>query len=159
MAKKSKILAADESKAKGKKKSKNKEIAIEKELEKKIKGGETKKTTINLGETQEEREKKSVMWAGIAFFMILIIGFWFYNLHSVFELNRQKDSKQNFNWSELKQNFDESAGEMERIFSEIKKLQSEPATSTNPNNEEINALRNRLESQLNSATSSKELKQ
>lgn len=100
---------------------------------------------------KEERDKRMVMWLGIIFFMVLIIGFWIYNIRSVFRSdNTNNKSVSQFDWEKIKGEFRKATEEVKNNMAELKKLQApagQNALIENQDNikgDEINLLKQRL---------------
>jgi hypothetical protein len=100
---------------------------------------------------KEERDKRMIMWLGIAFFMVLIIGFWFYNINSIFRTSNLADKQvSDFDWEKIKNEFKKATDEVKKNMAEIKKIQAPELQNTLPNSEngteqnEINLLKQRL---------------
>jgi len=97
-----------------------------------------------------ERDKKLMMWAGVCFFMVLILFFWIINIKSVFNIKEVNNvnNKSQFNWQEITDNFNKTMDEIKNIKSEMDNYNEEGATSNNEDmelsQEEMLELRERL---------------
>lgn len=107
-----------------------------------------------------ERDKRFILWSGVAFFMIVIFIFWVYNLKGSFhKIESETAGQSDFKWSEITGDFGKSMEEMKKNLAEIKeftKTVEETATSTENNiasstrdifseQDEVEELRARLE--------------
>ncbi len=68
-----------------------------------------------------ERNKRMVMWAGVTFFMILILAFWIFNLKTVFRapVNNASSPQQEFSWSEMTDEFKSTMEQMRKDLDEF----------------------------------------
>lgn len=69
-----------------------------------------KKEKIELEELslpQVEKDKIVLMWSGVAFFMIVIVGFWFFSIRQSIGNFKLSDKDKSFDWSELNKIADE----------------------------------------------------
>lgn len=108
-----------------------------KRRQKKIKNQEKKPSLKYLIKAETEDGKRKIMWAGVAIVMVIILGFWLFNLNTIFAVNKNKSSDNNatsFNWEEVKGQIKTATDQMKQGLAEIKNLQSqmtaEKATST-----------------------------
>jgi hypothetical protein len=62
-----------------------------------------------------EKDKIILMWSGVAFFMILIVGFWIFSFKQTIGSNTKTDDK-SFDWSEINKMTDE----LSKNYSETK---------------------------------------
>jgi septal ring factor EnvC (AmiA/AmiB activator) len=107
-----------------------------------------------------EREKRLILWSGVAFFMVVIFIFWVYNLKDSFKkIESETAGKSDFKWSEITGDFGKSMEEMKKNLAEIKeftKTVEETTTSAEDNiasttrdifseQDEVEELRARLE--------------
>lgn len=103
-----------------------------------------------------EREKRLIMRAGIAFFMILIISVWIFNMKSVFKSTRAKtgDNTAQVQLNEITDEFSKNMEQLKQGLEEIKSLKenSSPQNETslkdnaeNINPDEIEKLKKKLE--------------
>ena len=71
--------------------------------------------------TKIERSKRMVMWAGVTFFMILILAFWIFNLKKVFRapVNNASLPQQEFNWSKMTDEFKDTMEQMRKDLDEF----------------------------------------
>jgi hypothetical protein len=85
-------------------------------------------------ETQAEIEKNKrlIMWSGIAFFMIIIIFGWFYNTKKVFEANRleKENQPETVSWDERISEIGNKITEMKDTLEAVKSLSDHLASST-----------------------------
>jgi type II secretory pathway component PulM len=85
---------------------------------------------------RKERDKRMILWAGVSFFMVLIFGFWIYNLkHTFKKIENENAGGNDFEWSEITGDFSKTMDEMKENLAEIKKFADtaenyEAATST-----------------------------
>lgn len=114
-----------------------------------------------------EREKKFIMYTGIAFFMILITSVWIFNMKSVFESTKAKagDNAAQVKLNEITDEFSENMKQIKQGLEEIKSLEKnssaqnetslkDSAEKINP--DEIEKLKEKLEELGNGATMDKE---
>lgn len=114
-----------------------------------------------------EREKKFIMYTGIAFFMILITSVWIFNMKSVFESTKAKagDNAAQVKLNEITDEFSENMKQIKQGLEEIKSLEKnssaqnetslkDSAEKINP--DEIEKLKEKLEELGNGATIDKE---
>ena len=100
---------------------------------------EKKIDEINIeGIIKKERDKRMILWAGVSFFMILIFAFWIFNLKQTFKrIETENTGGDDFEWSEIADDFSKSMSEMKENLAEIKKFTDtaenyETGTSTAP---------------------------
>jgi hypothetical protein len=68
-----------------------------------------------------ERDKKLMMWAGVSFFMILILGFWVLNIKSVFKgATEARENPQKFEWGKITNEFDQTIEQIKEGLNELK---------------------------------------
>jgi hypothetical protein len=77
-----------------------------------------------------EKEKRIVMWSGVAFLMLAIIIIWFLNIRNVFRAIPQSNAGDSLDWKEITDNFSKSMDEAKSSFEEIRKLPEQAATSS-----------------------------
>ncbi|MFH1522440.1 MAG: hypothetical protein ABIE43_01315 [Patescibacteria group bacterium] len=74
----------------------------------------------------KEGDKKLMMWAGVTFFMVIILFFWILNIRSSFK-RVEKDTFSQFDWSEIKDEFSQTMGQVKE---EIEKLENAKTNET-----------------------------
>ncbi|MDP3043144.1 MAG: hypothetical protein Q8N21_01965 [bacterium] len=114
-----------------------------------------------------EREKKLIMYTGIAFFMILIVSVWIFNIKNVFESTKAKtgDNTARVQLNEITDEFSKNMEQIKEGLKEIKSLEKnssaqnetslkDSAEKINP--DEIEKLKEKLEELGNGAAMNKE---
>jgi len=107
------------------------ETVIKKQIKRKqkVKNIIKEKTNIPQGEIitkKTERDKQFLMWAGVSFFMILIIVFWIYNLKSNIgqtNLGWQRSEKAT-NWSQMADELNEQITQLKNEISTVRTFAS-----------------------------------
>jgi len=80
-----------------------------------------------------DQDKKMIMWSGITFFMVLIIGFWLFNIKTIFKTDSNTaNGNQQFNWNNIKGELNQTMAEVKKNLSEIKNLQNQTMPNTLP---------------------------
>jgi len=138
-----------------KKVSREEQLAVIQSREKKVK---VKKAEPNLdiydNNYKKEQDKRLMMWAGVTFFMVLILFVWVLNIKKVFNNIETDETAARFNWSEIKGDFTETIGQVKENWNELKqiKIQEEDLNKLPENiaegelsKEEIVELKGRLE--------------
>jgi len=103
-------------------------------------------------ETEAGQSKRMLMWIGIIFFMILILGGWVLNLKNTFKASTVKEeSEQEMNWSKMSSELSKTMAELKKGLNELKEVSKEnsaakPKEEMNLSPEEINKLKDKLES-------------
>jgi len=84
---------------------------------------------------KEENYKMKIMYAGVSFFMIVIIFFWAYNTRNMIKQSRTTDDSQaaTEKWEDIAQEF---SSKMDEIKNDIKDINSFGTTSSSTINEE-----------------------
>ncbi len=109
-----------------------------------------------------EREKKLIMYTGIAFFMILIVSVWIFNIKNVFESTKAKtgDNTARVQLNEITDEFSKNMEQLKQGLEEIKSLEKNSSTQNEIlpeeaeekiNPDEIEKLKEKLEGLDNSA--------
>jgi len=99
---------------------------------------------------KDEQDKRLMMWAGVAFFMILILFFWILNIRKSFNNGNQIDSRGGIDWGEMKENFDETMEQMKEGIKEFKAATEEEVDTGDDikkeqlNENEMDELKQRL---------------
>ncbi|KKR21650.1 MAG: hypothetical protein UT48_C0005G0023 [Parcubacteria group bacterium GW2011_GWE2_39_37] len=82
-----------------------------------------------------DHDKKIIMWSGVTFFMILIFGFWLFNISLVFKRQPISEAKSQLNIEDITENFNKTMEEINKNLNEYDGLKtassSEIAPSTN----------------------------
>lgn len=131
------------------------------------KQNERKQAPAHIDSVKVEREKGLIMYTGIAFFMILIISVWIFNMKSVFKSTKAKTGD-NTAQAQLNEITDEFSKNMEQIKEGLKEIKSleknssaqnetslkDSAEKINP--DEIEKLKEKLEELGNGAAMNKE---
>ncbi|MBU4347093.1 hypothetical protein KKF23_00865 [Patescibacteria group bacterium] len=131
------------------------------------KQNERKQAPAHIDSAKAEREKGLIMYTGIAFFMILIISVWIFNMKSVFKSTKAKTGD-NTAQAQLNEITDEFSKNMEQIKEGLKEIKSleknssaqnetslkDSAEKINP--DEIEKLKEKLEELGNGAAMNKE---
>jgi len=97
-----------------------------------------------------ERDKKLMMWAGVCFFMVLILFFWIINIKNVFKINEvdNSNSQNQLNWQEITDEFGKTMDEIKNIKSEMDNYNKEETTPKDEtlelSQEEMSELKERL---------------
>ena len=112
---------------------------------------------------KDEKDKRLVMWTGVAFFMFLIVFLWFLNIRTVFSNASfgigNKDSKIDFD--EISEEFNKSFEKVKETMDELNKMVAEEKedlkTASGSKEEEINiedieALKEKLEATTSTST-------
>ena len=68
-----------------------------------------------------EKERLLLMRAGIIFFMILILGFWLFNLKNIFQINSSKSSG-NFNWPAVQKELSQTMEQIKENLAQINQI-------------------------------------
>lgn len=85
-----------------------------------------------------EPDKKLMMWAGVSFFMVLILAGWVLNIKSIFEkTERAKDTRQ-FEWGKITNEFNQAMEQIKKGVEELKRINIEDDISTTTN--DVNGL-------------------
>lgn len=103
-----------------------------------------------------EREKKLIMRAGIAFFMILIISVWIFNIKNVFESTKAKmdDNAARTQLNEITDEFSKNMEQIKQGLEEIKSLEKNSSAQNEAtgedgageiNSDDIKKLKEKLE--------------
>lgn len=103
-----------------------------------------------------ERDKRMILWAGVSFFMILILVVWIFSFKKVLKkINAQSDRDNNLNWTEITNDFSQTMDKMKQGLAEVKNNNPEAESNANNklpenqgleiNREEITQLKTRLE--------------
>jgi hypothetical protein len=109
-----------------------------------------------------EREKKLIMCAGTAFFMILIISVWIFNMRSVFKSTKAKtgDNTAQVQLNEITDEFSKNMEQIKQGLKEIKSLEKDASAQNETslkdsaekiNPDEIEKLKEKLEELENGA--------
>lgn len=82
---------------------------------------------------RSDRQKAVVMWTGVVFFMIVILGIWAYNLKMIFQTDATaNDNNSNtLQLKELSEKMKESVGQFKQNLEEIKNINSATTTERN----------------------------
>lgn len=124
--------------------------------------GQAPERTDEIDNAKVEREKKLIMHTGIAFFMILIISVWIFNMKTVFK-STKAETGDNAARTQLNEITDEFSKNMERIKQELKEIKSLEKNSSDQNEaaresggekinpDEIEKLKKKLEELENGA--------
>jgi len=100
-----------------------------------------------------EKDKKLIMWSGIIFFIVLIIGFWLMNSKSILRINsssQNKDSSSQIKWNSFKDELNKTMTQIKQQLSEINQLQSANQISSSSQAQpsltpdQVNQLKNNL---------------
>ena len=100
-----------------------------------------------------EKDKRLIMWSGIIFFIVLIIGFWLMNIKSILRINsssQSKDSNGQINWNSFRDELNKTMVEIKQRLSEINQLQqvNQLSSSTDAQSsltpDQVNQLKNNL---------------
>ncbi len=107
-----------------------------------------------------EQDKRLMMWAGVAFFMVLIFGIWIFNLKNVFKTTENTDTNNSAvqEWDKIADEFTKTLEKVKEGMAELKEVEieeegrnvfSETATTSDDavifEDDEINELKKRLE--------------
>lgn len=77
-----------------------------------------------------EQDKRLMMWAGVSFFMVVILLVWILNLKNTFKtIEANNINAPNLEWSEITDNFSQTMDEVKKGLAELK----EGAGTTTPN--------------------------
>ena len=72
-------------------------------------------------DSRTQDDKRLLMWAGVSFFMVLILFFWVLNMKNVFKPDIDNNSaEEENNWSEITNEFSETMEEIKTGLSEFK---------------------------------------
>lgn len=73
-------------------------------------------------EGKVEQDKRLMMWAGVCFFMVLILFFWILNIKNIFKINEvgNNNKEERFNWQEISDEFSKTMEELKEGLGEIK---------------------------------------
>jgi len=74
-----------------------------------------------------DHDKKIIMWSGVSFFMVVIFGFWLFNISLVFKRQPVSEAKSQLNIEDITENFNKT---MEEINKNLNKYDSLTATSS-----------------------------
>jgi len=89
---------------------------------------------IELDPDKVEKDKRLIMWTGITFFIVLIIGFWLMNIKSILRINpvsQSVDSSSQINWNSFREELNKTMTQIKQNLSEINQLrQADQATSS-----------------------------
>ncbi len=100
-----------------------------------------------------EKDKRLIMWSGIIFFIVLIIGFWLMNIKSILQINsfsQNKGSSSQINWNSFRDELNKTMTEIKQRLSEINQLQqtNQPSSSSQARPsltpDQVNRLKNNL---------------
>ena len=83
-----------------------------------------------------DREKKMIMWSGVTFFMVLVIGFWLFNLKTVFKVDASNNNNSNLGLADITNNLSKTMDEVSKSLDKFNNLASTTATSTASNTPE-----------------------
>ena len=104
---------------------------------------ESKKIILPGQEEKIERDKKLMMWTGVSFFMVLILGFWILNIKSIFkEAKDVGNNSSRFEWNKITNEFDQTMEQIKKGLEELKQMNitDNISTSTEDNVNTINLL-------------------
>lgn len=74
---------------------------------------------------QDDRQKRMIMWTGVSFFMVLIVGFWLINLRTVFKATEVKSSGvEQMNLQEITSNLTKTMSEVSESLSKLSEASS-----------------------------------
>ncbi len=74
-----------------------------------------------------EKDKRMIMWTGIIFFIVLIIGLWLMNIKSILRINsssQSKDASSQINWDSFRDELNKTMTQIKQNLSEINQLQT-----------------------------------
>ena len=74
-----------------------------------------------------DHDKRIIMWSGVSFFMVVIFGFWLFNISLVFKRQPVSEAKSQLNIEDITENFNKT---MEEINKNLNKYDSLTATSS-----------------------------
>lgn len=95
---------------------------LKESIEKRINKGNEKLSPFNQ-EERTGRDKKLMMWAGVSFFMILILAFWILNIKSVFKGAKEaRENPQKFEWNKITNEFDQTIEQIKKGLNELKQV-------------------------------------
>jgi len=110
------------------------EVGLTKELQEsqRIKiNKEGKKVILSGQEEKVERDKKLMMWAGVSFFMVLILALWVLNIKSIFkEVKNPVNNSSRFEWNKISDEFGQTMEQIKKGLSELKQIDLENKIST-----------------------------
>lgn len=97
-----------------------------------------------------EKEKRLLLWSGVAFFMTVILVFWVINLKQVFkETASAPKNEEGMDWSKISEDFSKTMQEAKQAIGDLKApVEMEIATSSlgiATSTSEIDELKKRLE--------------
>lgn len=104
-------------------KNKKTEIELEKELEKtidhlRIKEAKKEPTEINHNESLEN-DKRLIMWAGVIFFMAIILVLWVLNISTIFKNTTSKKGENGLNFDKITENYNKTLDELSQNLNKI----------------------------------------
>ncbi len=112
---------------------------------------------------KDEKDKIVAMWTGVIFFMVLIFVVWTFTFRGVLKTDSSSEQGEQFNWQEIKQEFNQTIQEVKGNLGEIEKLREsvKEAQQTQMSEEQIEELKQKILDkdivEENIATSSEEI--
>jgi len=101
---------------------------------------ESKKIILSGQEEKIERDKKLMMWAGVSFFMVLILAFWILNIKNIFkETKEARENPQKFEWGKITDEFGQTIEQIKEGLTELKQASiTDNISTTTEDNANVN---------------------
>jgi len=79
-----------------------------------------------------ERDKRLMMWAGVAFFMVLIFGVWIFNLKNIFKTTEIKNTNNSAvqEWDKIADEFSKTLEKVKEGMAELKDETTDPSVGS-----------------------------
>lgn len=85
-----------------------------------------------------EQDKRLMMWAGVSFFMVVILFVWILNFKNTFKtIEANNTNTTNFEWSEITDTFSQTMDEVKKGLAELREGTGTTTPNVLPENEDI----------------------